>query len=61
MDEFFIVAARRSDGQTPKLVKAIKDRIYFCRSNAADAAARQSISLECPIDVFRFVAEPKGE
>jgi len=60
MDEFFIVAARRSDGQTPKLVKAVENRIYYDEIHARRAAEHWSELLGCPMDVFRFVAEPKG-
>jgi len=57
MDEFWIVAARRQDGQTPKLAKAMHDKFYLDVREARVAANGYEAKYDSPFGVYRFVAD----
>ena len=56
--EFFIVAAKRGDGQIPKLAKAVEDKIFFAREDAEQGARNADGQYGTPgvYEVYRFFA-----
>lgn len=45
MEEFFVVAVRRSDGAIPKLSKAADEQFFLDRKEAEEGAARLNLKL----------------
>ncbi len=60
-EEFFIVASCRSDGQVPKLSKAMHDKILFCEKEAASFAETCAAEYDCEFGVYRFLAKQTEE
>lgn len=52
----FIVAARRRDAGTPKLTKAMYDRIFHTREDAEVFAKNLGLELKCPMGIFEVEA-----
>jgi len=60
LETFYIIAAKRSDGSVPKLVKALHDLVYFDPAEATVEAADWAKQLDRQFEVYEFRATPVG-